>query len=199
LRSGASELSDSAFDDRFIGDRMPRNVRPLAATEGKSMVKASRRSVVLAGALVGFANRPHGSFAQEDGEGSEKSDELFTCVSMLARDQALSDEENERVLGLATALATRRAELLGQTSYSPTDLVYALSLFCFWPFKPQPAPEYQAFRDATLSELLELEPTPTELAAQFPVEALTQDFGWLFRGLEDGSLLPLIVPAFEAT
>lgn len=160
------------------------------------MAIVSRRSVVLGFALSGVLSRSQPSSAQDSDLETNTLDNQLSCISLLTRNPAISDDEHERLMAVAEALGTRRSEFLGQP-YVTADLVYALSLLCKWPFKPEPYADYRAFMNATLPEILALDAPPSEIAAQFPQDALTLDFGGLFRGLEEGTLLAPVEEGFS--
>jgi hypothetical protein len=58
---------------------------------------------------------------------------VFTRIVELTVTQS---EEVPDVIEGSYALGARRAEVLGRTFWPGEDVVYAMTLFCWWPFKP---------------------------------------------------------------
>lgn len=96
-------------------------------------------------------------------------------------------ESLEGVLRLAAFLGTKRAELLGR-SPEATDVVFALSLFCWWPFKPDPPDPVRTAlraRRANLASLAERERF-AEIEASVNLDVLTLDAEQIIQLWEEG-------------
>lgn len=103
-------------------------------------------------------------------------------------DTALGDEsgyETETILGLATGVATHRAELLGR-GLMPIDVEFVLSMFCKWPFKPPPPDDYREWVDQHLSPALVGKGDPYALQRAIPNVSLLLSIETLHQLLARG-------------
>jgi hypothetical protein len=108
---------------------------------------------------------------------SLQRDPVIALVSEL---RLAEDESYDDVLVGSAYLGARRESLLGRSG-GTDDMIFALSIFCWWPAKPDPPPEVQdqlyvvrreAFRGAARGEWHRLDRVVPDSTLLFPPSEL---------------------------
>jgi hypothetical protein len=112
----------------------------------------------------------------------DRDDPQYSCIVTLVRPRASSEEELADTIAGSQALAELRAGLLERDT-EPADLVYALWLVCWWPFKPASSSRTQQFLAEIVPSLFQGarygEVPPTRFLEVISPFVLTLDFNQL--------------------